>query len=65
MAGGQTFNKRQKERARQEAQAAKAQRKAERKLEKANVTRPEESKGAPSIEYDEFGQPKPLDFHDF
>jgi hypothetical protein len=65
MAGGQTFNKRQKERARQEAAAAKLQKKAERKLEKAAITRPEESKGAPAVEYDEEGQPKPLDFHDF
>ena len=64
MAGGQTFLKRQKERARQEKQAAKMQRRIERK----NVETPQppaERSGGPVITHDEDGQPQGLDFHDF
>ena len=59
-----SFTKRLKERARQEKQAEKAQKKLQRKAEKEenpNAERP----GQPVIEYDEDGQPKALDFHDF
>lgn len=58
-----SFTKRQKERARQEKQAEKAQRRAQRKQE-SETNQPREN-GAPEIQYDEFGQPQPLDFHDF
>ena len=62
MAGSRTtFGKRQKERARQEKQAEKAQKKAQRKLQ-AQV--PPERKDL-MITYDEEGQPKGFDFHDF
>lgn len=59
-----TFAKRQKERARQEKQAEKAARRAQRKQEPetdpAATTAP-----AGVVQYDEEGQPLPLDFHDF
>ena len=59
-----SFTKRLKERARQEKQAEKAQKKLQRKAEKeesSEAERPNEI----VIEYDEYGQPKALDFHDF
>lgn len=59
-----TFNKRQKERARQERQAEKAQKKAQRKLEAQENPKPA-AEGDPVITYDEEGQPMALDFHDF
>ena len=59
-----TFTKRAKERARQERQAEKAQKKSLRKEEK-QAPRPELSTGQPVIALDEDGQPLPLDFHDF
>ena len=59
-----SFTKRQKERARQERQAEKAQKRAQRKQE-SETPQPRENEGAPEIQYDEFGMPQPLDFHDF
>ena len=59
-----TFTKRAKERARQERQAEKAQKKTFRKEEK-QTREPASSTGAPVIALDEDGQPLPLDFHDF
>lgn len=59
-----TFNKRQKERARQERAAEKAQRRAQRKIEQKD-TPVERGDGNPVITYDEEGQPQGLDFHDF
>jgi hypothetical protein len=59
-----SFTKRLKERARQEKQAEKAQKKLQRKAEKEE-TPIAERPGQPVIEYDEEGQPKALDFHDF
>lgn len=65
MAGSRTtFTKRAKERARQERQAEKAQKKSLRKEEK-QTRDPELSTGQPVIALDEDGQPLPLDFHDF
>ena len=63
-----TFAKRQKERARQEKQAEKAARKAQRKQESgSDAPQPGEAAGSTEtkIQYDEEGQPLPLDFHDF
>jgi len=59
-----TFTKRAKERARQERQAEKAQKKTVRKEEK-QTREPVSSPGQPVIALDEDGQPLPLDFHDF
>lgn len=56
-------NKRLRERARLEYQAEKAQKKAERKAQSAE--KPTAAGGAPTIQYDEDGQPMALDFHDF
>ena len=65
MAGSRpTFSKRQKERARQERAAEKAQKRAERKLQQKNQPT-ERSNEEVTITYDEDGQPKALDFHDF
>jgi hypothetical protein len=66
MAGGSgtTFAKRQKERARQERQAEKAQRRLQRKQQeegKAPVEKPKDL----SITYDEEGRPEGFGFHDF
>jgi len=55
--------KRQKERARQERAAEKAQRRLEKKQQETET--PSAPRGPIKIEYDEFGQPIPLDFHDF
>ena len=63
MAGSSTFNKRQKERARQERQAEKARKKAAKKLEKGE---PEPAgPREPIVTYDDNGQPEGLGFHDF
>lgn len=59
-----SFNKRLKERARQEKQAEKAQRKQQRKAEKEDSA-VQQNTGNPTITYDEEGQPQALDFHDF
>lgn len=59
---GTTFAKRQKERARQERQAEKLQRRLERKRrQEENPTEPREL----VITYDENGQPEGFDFNDF
>lgn len=63
MAGSSTFNKRQKERARQERQAEKARKKAAKKLEK-DETKPAGPR-EPVVTYDDEGQPEGLGFHDF
>jgi hypothetical protein len=60
-----TFNKRQKERARQEKQAEKAQRKAERRAQQNSQPAARPTDNEVTITYDEEGQPKALDFHDF
>jgi len=61
-----TFGKLQRERARQEKQADKAQRRAERKLQQKDETDslPISSTG-PVITYDEEGNPQGLNFDDF
>ena len=59
-----TFAKRQKERARQEKQADKAQRRAQRKLDNQDKITPEKP-GNVIITYDEEGNPEGLGFHDF
>ena len=62
-----TFAKRQKERARQERAAEKAQRRMQKKTDSQNPTEEEtpKSSGNPVITYDEDGMPQALDFHDF
>jgi hypothetical protein len=62
-----TFTKRQKERARQEKQAEKARRKAERKQLGGSENRPTETQTLADlvITHDEEGQPHGFDFHDF
>jgi len=57
-----SFNKRQKERARQEKQAEKAARKAQRKQE-GNPS--PETPVDLTVTHDEDGQPVGFDFHDF
>ncbi len=62
IAGNQTFLKRQKERARQEKQAAKAQLKAERR----SGIQPSATSHTPDPDPDDpYAQPAGLDFHDF
>ena len=67
MAGSPSFNKRQKERARQEKQAEKAQKRLQRKQQKELGLAPDapETDVEQAVELDEFGMPKGLDFHDF
>ncbi len=61
-----SFTKRLKERARQEKQAEKAQKRLQRKAEKDEQSgATPEAAGNPVITYDEEGQPQALDFHDF
>ena len=60
-----TFNKRAKERARQERQAEKAQKRTFRKEEKQTRESGPPPGAPPVIALDEEGQPLPLDFHDF
>lgn len=61
-----TYTKRQKERARQERQSEKAQKRAERKLAPSEELPASASSGGElKIQYDEDGQPLELDFHDF
>ncbi|HLJ89824.1 MAG TPA: hypothetical protein VKZ53_23655 [Candidatus Angelobacter sp.] len=65
MAVSQSFKKRERERARREKQQEKARKKEARKLEpKEN---PEGGVGAsnPAELFDEEGNPRELDFHDF
>jgi hypothetical protein len=65
MPASQTFKKRQKERARQEKQAEKAKKKAERKLEPKSAGTAEAGAVNPADLFDENGEPRELDFHDF
>jgi hypothetical protein len=65
MAGSQSFLKRQKERARQEKQAEKLRRKAERRQSERPTGPSEVHAGGPIITHDEDGQPNGLDFSDF
>lgn len=65
MAGSQSFLKRQKERARQEKQAEKLRRKAERRQTETTPTSGERRAGGPVVTYDDDGQPRELDFNDF
>jgi hypothetical protein len=62
-----TFAKRQKERARQEKQAEKARRKAERKQLGDSENRATEIQTLADlvVTHDEEGQPQGFDFHDF
>jgi hypothetical protein len=62
-----TFTKRQKERARQEKQAEKARRKAERKQLGDSENRATETQTLADlvVTHDEEGQPQGFDFHDF
>ena len=55
--------KRQKERARQERQAEKARKRAEKKSQES--TPPPAGPRDPVVTYDEEGQPQGLGFHDF
>jgi len=59
-----TFAKRQKERARQEKQADKAQRRAQRKLDDQGKITPQKPEDV-VVTYDEEGNPEGLGFHDF
>ena len=66
MAVSQTFKKRQRERARQERQAEKAKKKAERRLEpKPDAAASQSGTPNPADLFDENGEPRELDFHDF
>lgn len=62
-----TFTKRHKERARQEKQAEKAQRRADRKLQQKEEVDPIASQPSknPIVTYDNEGNPEGLNFHDF
>ena len=61
-----TFAKRQKERARQEKQAEKLQRKTERNQFSNTDAVPSETQDADMVvTHDEDGQPRGSDFHDF
>ncbi|HWY67904.1 MAG TPA: hypothetical protein VNX88_04515 [Terriglobales bacterium] len=63
MAVSQTFKKRERERARRERQAEKAKKKAERKLEPKAAADVDAQN--PADLFDENGEPRELDFHDF
>jgi len=65
MAVSQTFKKREKERARRERQAEKAKKKAERKMEPRTGTTADIDAQNPAALFDENGEPRELDFHDF
>jgi hypothetical protein len=65
MAVSQTFKKRQRERARQERQAEKAQKKAQRKQEPKPESASQAGAPNPADLFDENGEPRELDFHDF
>jgi len=64
IAGSSTFLKRQKERARQEKAAAKAQLKAQRRSGEQPAAAPADNTPEPDPD-DPYAQPKGLDFHDF
>jgi hypothetical protein len=61
----QTFKKRERERARRERQAEKAKKRAERKLEPKSSTESGAVASNPAELFDENGEPRELDFHDF
>jgi hypothetical protein len=66
MAGSPSFLKRQKERARQEKQAEKLRKKADRRQsERSAPSNEDQQVGGPIITHDENGQPRELDFNDF
>ena len=65
MAVSQTFKKRERERARRERQAEKAQKKADRKLEPKATLGNDLATSNPADLFDENGEPRELDFHDF
>jgi len=65
MAVSQTFKKRERERARRERQVEKAKKKAERKLEPKATSSTEGGAPNPNDLFDENGEPRELDFHDF
>jgi len=65
MAVSQTFKKRERERARRERQAEKAKKKAERKLEPRTASPGDADAPNPTDLFDENGEPRELDFHDF
>lgn len=60
-----TFNKRQKERARQERQSEKAQKRLERKAQKSEEPTSSANPEGPVLRYTEEGTLAELDFHDF
>ena len=61
----QTFKKRERERARRERQAEKARKKAERKQEPKGASDSGADAPNPAELFDENGEPRELDFHDF
>jgi hypothetical protein len=65
MAVSQTFKKRERERARRERQVEKAKKKAERKQEPRAASTGEVGAPNPADLFDENGEPRELDFHDF
>lgn len=65
MAVSQTFKKRERERARRERQAEKAKKRAERKLEPKAGPGNASAASNPAGAFDENGEPRELDFHDF
>jgi len=65
MAVNQTFKKRERERARRERQAEKAKKRAERKLEPKSKADTTAAASNPAELFDENGEPRELDFHDF
>jgi len=65
MAVSQTFKKREKERARRERQAEKAKKRAERKMEPKAASGGDVDAQNPAALFDENGEPRELDFHDF
>ena len=65
MAVSQTFKKRERERARRERQAEKAKKRAERKLEPRAASGADVDAQNPAQLFDENGEPRELDFHDF
>jgi len=65
MAVSQTFKKRERERARRERQVEKAKKRAERKLEPKANSGDTPGTANPADLFDENGEPRELDFHDF
>jgi hypothetical protein len=65
MAVSQTFKKRERERARRERQAEKAKKRAERKLDPKTPSSDSTGVAHAAELFDENGEPRELDFHDF